>query len=80
MDEDEEFEGFDPEAIYPEPFSGWVLVKAGLDFVGHVLEAAHCALGVIGRGVISAEIFHGQQKYFAEVTRAELEMLPEVEE
>jgi hypothetical protein len=74
-----EFDEYDPQAIYPEPFSKWVLIKAGIDFASHILDGARCALGIVAQGVLASEIFHGEQKSFEESVRASLEMLPEAE-
>lgn len=75
-DEDEDYEG---PVIYPERFNKWVLLRAGLDFAGHILEGAHCALQILGRGVLAAEVYEAERKCFEEDVRAELEMLPEAE-
>lgn len=79
MDEDEYSEEVHYE-IMPQRFSKIVLLRAGLDFAGHVLEGARCALGMIEHAVVSHEVFQHEQRAFHDEMTYDLEMLPEAEE
>lgn len=77
----DEFEDEDEYSEFvPVRFTWRVLVRAGLDFTGHVLEGARCAVGLIEAAVISDEMkYHQDRLFHAEVSQA-LEMLPVMDE
>lgn len=81
MDDESGFEEYeDVYEIQPQRFSKIVLLRAGLDFAGHVLEGARCALGIIEAAVIGHEVFQHEQKAFHEEMTWDLDMIPETDE
>lgn len=80
MDEDDwESEG-EELVMEPQRFTWMTVAHAGLDFAGHILEGARCALGHIQHGLISHDIKCRLDKQFEDEIRWDLDNIPEIDE
>lgn len=80
--EDDDYD--DDESYYVEipaqRFSKLTLLSAGLDFLGHVLEGARCAVGRVEAAVMSHEMRMSHEKAMQDELSWELEALPSTED
>lgn len=77
-DDDEDYDYEDDEVMHitPQRFSWVTVVRAGLDFLGHVAEGAACAIKQLEGAVVSHEIHTWEQRAFEDSVRLGLESLP----
>lgn len=80
MDDDYDEDELEYVEIPAQRFSKLTLIRAGLDFLGHTLEGARCALGIVEAAVMSHEIRMHQERSMQDELSWELESLPEIEE
>jgi hypothetical protein len=78
--DDDDFEGEEYTTFSPQRFSWVTLVRAGLDFAGHVAHGAACAIQIVEQAVVSHEIRCYEEKAFSDQLAYDLECLPETEE
>lgn len=78
--DDEDFEDGEEFVMEPQRFTWLVVAHAGLDFAGHILEGARCALGQIQHGLISHDLKCQLDKQFEDEIRWDLDSIPEIDE
>lgn len=66
--------------IAPQRFSKVTLVRAGLDFLGHVAEGAACAIRQLEQAVIGHELRCYEERNWQEAMQFDLESIPETDD
>lgn len=74
---DEEMDESEGWTMAPQRFSKVTLIRAGLDFLGHVAEGAACAIRQLEHAVLGHELRMMEERNWQDELSYELESLPE---
>lgn len=81
MDDENEFDEMEGlVVITPQRFSRVTLIRAGLDFLGHVFEGAACAVRQVEHAVLGHEIRMAEERNWQEAMQYDLESIPETDD